>query len=64
MFIKQLSIEVRRTEEKQLRLEIARMVDSGGVEEDQSPECASPTFAIAMKNGTMRVVANFTKLNS
>jgi hypothetical protein len=34
------------------------------LEEDYSSEWASPTFAIAKKNGTIRVVSDFRKINS
>jgi Reverse transcriptase (RNA-dependent DNA polymerase) len=50
--------------EQQLRKEIARLVDIGVLEEDYTSEWASPTFAIAKKNGTIRVVSDFRKLNS
>jgi hypothetical protein len=44
--------------------EIARLVNIGVLEEDYTYEWASPTFAIAKKNGTIRVVSDFRKLNS
>ena len=50
--------------EQQLRTEIARLVDIGVLEEDYASEWASPTFAIPKKNGTIRVVSDFRKLNS
>jgi hypothetical protein len=40
------------------------MVDIGFLEEDYTSEWASPMFAIAKKNGNMRVVYDFRKLNS
>jgi hypothetical protein len=45
--------------------EIVRLVDIGVLEEDYSSEWASesPSFAIPKKNGTMRVVTDFRKLN-
>jgi hypothetical protein len=45
--------------------EIVRLVDIGVLEEDYSSEWASlfPTFAIPKKNGTIRVVTDFRKLN-
>jgi len=55
---------VPRSVEQQLRKEIARLVDIGVVEEDYTSEWASPTFAIPKKNGTIRVVSDFRKLNS
>jgi hypothetical protein len=55
---------VPRSVEQQLRKEIARLVDIGVLEEDYTSEWASPTFAIAKKNGTIRVVSDFRKLNS
>ena len=55
---------VPRAVEQQLRKEIARLVDIGVLEEDYTSEWASPTFAIAKKNGTIRVVSDFRKLNS
>jgi hypothetical protein len=57
---------VPRSVEQQLRTEIARLVDIGVLEEDYTSEWASPTFAIAKKNGTIRVVSDFRKsyLNS
>jgi hypothetical protein len=39
-------------------------VDIRVLEEDYSSEWESPTFAIAKKNGTIRVVSDFRKLNS
>jgi hypothetical protein len=42
---------------------IVRLVDIGVLEEDYSSEWASPSFAIPKKNGTIRVVTNFRKLN-
>jgi hypothetical protein len=41
------------------------LVDIGVLEEDYSSECDSriPTFAIPKKNGTIRVVTDFRKLN-
>jgi hypothetical protein len=39
------------------------LVDIGVLEEDYSSECSSPSFAIHKKNGTIRVVTDFTKLN-
>jgi len=38
-------------------------VGIGVLEEDYSSECASPSFAIPKKNGTIRVVTDFRKLN-
>jgi hypothetical protein len=45
---------VPRSVEQQLHKEIARLVDIG----------AFPSFATAKKNGTIRVVSDFRKLNS
>jgi hypothetical protein len=47
------------------RNEIVRLVDIGVLEEDYSFEWTSRTssFAIPKKNGTIRVVTNFRKLN-
>ena len=39
-------------------------MDIGVLEEDYTSEWASPTFAIAKKNGTIRLVSDFRKLNS
>jgi hypothetical protein len=55
---------VPRAVEQQLRTEIARLVDIGVLEEDYTSEWASPSFAISKKNGTIRVVSDFRKLNS
>jgi hypothetical protein len=55
---------VPRSVEQQLCTEIARLVDIGVLEEDYTSEWASPTFAISKKNGTIRVVSDFRKLNS
>ena len=55
---------VPRSVEQQLRTEIARLVDIGVLEEDYTSEWASSSFAIAKKNGTIRVVSDFRKLNS
>ena len=55
---------VTRSVEQQLRTEIARLVDIEVLEEDFSYEWTSPTFAIVKKNGTIRVVSDFRKLNS
>jgi hypothetical protein len=54
---------VPRSVEYQLRKEIVRLVDIGVLDEDYSSEWASPSFAIAKKNGTIRVVTDFRKLN-
>jgi hypothetical protein len=56
---------VPRSVEQQLKhsKEILRLVDIGVLEEDYSSEWASPSFAIPKKNGTIRVVADFRKLN-
>jgi hypothetical protein len=45
--------------------EMVRFVDIGVLEEDYSSEWASkiPSFAIPKKNGTIRVVTDFRKLN-
>jgi hypothetical protein len=55
---------VPRSVEQQLRKEIPRLGDIGVLEEDYTSEWASPTFAIAGKNGTKRVVSDFRKLNA
>ena len=55
---------VPRSVEQQLRMEISRLVEIGVLEEDYTSEWASPIFAIAKKNGTIRVVSDFRKLNS
>jgi hypothetical protein len=55
---------VPRAVEQQLRTDIARLVDIGVLKEDYASEWASPTFAISKKNGTIRVVSDFRKLNS
>jgi hypothetical protein len=49
--------------EQQLRKDIARLVDIGVLEEDYTSEWASPAFAIAKKNVTIRVVSGFGKLD-
>jgi hypothetical protein len=58
---------VPRSVEQQLQpnKEIVRLVDIGVLEEDYSFEWASmfPSFAIPKKNGIIRVVADFRKLN-
>jgi hypothetical protein len=58
---------VPRSVEQQLQQSkaIVRLVDIGVLEEDYSSECASrcPSFAIPKKNGTIRVVTDFRKLN-
>jgi hypothetical protein len=58
---------VPRSVEQQLQQskEIVRLVDIGVLEEDYSPILASafPSFAIPMKNETIRVVTDFRKLN-
>jgi hypothetical protein len=55
---------VPRSVEQQRRKEIARLMEIGVLEEDYTSEWASPSFAIAKKNGTIRVVSDFRKLNS
>jgi hypothetical protein len=47
----------------QPRKEIVRLLDIGVHEEDYSSEWASPSFAIPKKNGALRVVTDFRKLN-
>jgi hypothetical protein len=57
----------RSVEQKlQQSKEIVRLVDIGVLEEDYSSEWASyfPSFGIPKKNGTIRVVTDFRKLNS
>jgi hypothetical protein len=58
---------VPRSVDQQLQQskEIVRLVDIGVLEEDYSSEWASmcPSFAIPKKNVTIRVVADFRKLN-
>ena len=53
-----------RAVEQKLRTEISRLVDIGVLEEYYTSEWACLTFAIAKKNGTIRVVSDFRKLNS
>jgi hypothetical protein len=43
--------------------EIVRLVDIGVLEEDYFSEWSSPSIAIPKKNGTLRVVTDFRKLN-
>ena len=57
------SYTVPRSVEQQLRKDIARLVDIGVPEEDYSSEWTPPTFSIAKKNGTIRVVPDFKKSN-
>jgi hypothetical protein len=56
---------VPRSVEQQLQQsqEIVRLVEIGVLEEDYSSEWASPSFAILKKNGTIRVVTDFRKVN-
>jgi hypothetical protein len=58
---------VPRSVEQQLQQckKIVRLVDIGILEEDYSSEWAFlfPSFAIPKKNGTIRVVTDFRKLN-
>jgi hypothetical protein len=58
---------VPRSVEQQLQQikEILRLVDIGVLEEDYSSEWASvlPSFAIPKKNGTIRIITDFRKLN-
>jgi hypothetical protein len=54
---------VPRSVELQLRKEIVRLVDIGVLEEYYSSGWASLSFAIPKKNGTIRVVTDFRKLN-
>jgi hypothetical protein len=56
---------VPRSVEQQLQQskEIVRLVDIGVLEEDYSSEWASLSFSIPKKNGTIRVVTDFRKLN-
>jgi hypothetical protein len=62
-----LAYTVPRSVEQQLQpcKEIVRLVDIRVLEEDYSSEWASlvPSFAIPKKNGTIRVVTDFKKLN-
>jgi hypothetical protein len=41
--------------------EIVRLVDIGVLEEDYSPEWASPSIAITKNNRTIRIVTDFRK---
>jgi hypothetical protein len=56
---------VPRSSEQHLQQckEIVRLVDIGVLEEDYSSEWAHPSFAIPKKNGSIRVVTDFRKLN-
>jgi hypothetical protein len=56
---------VPRSVERQLQhnKETERLVDIGVLEEDYSSGCSSPSFAIPKKNGTVRAVTDFRKLN-
>jgi hypothetical protein len=56
---------VPKSVEQQLQhsKEIVRLVDIGVLEEDYFSEWVSPSFAIPKKNGTIRVVTDFMKLN-
>jgi hypothetical protein len=56
---------VPRSVEQQLKQskEIVRLVYIGVLEENYSSEWAAPSFAIPNKNGTIRVVTDFRKLN-
>jgi hypothetical protein len=56
---------VSKSVEQQLQQskEIVRLVGIGVLGEDYSSEWASPSFAIPKKNGTIRVVNDFRKLN-
>jgi hypothetical protein len=58
---------VPRSVEQQLQKskEILRLLDIGVLEEDYSSEWASPlpSFIIPKKNGTIRVITDFRKLN-
>jgi hypothetical protein len=62
------SYTVPRSVEQQLQQikEIIRLMGIGVLEEDYSSEWPSriPSFAIPKKNGTIRVVTDFRKLNS
>jgi hypothetical protein len=60
-----LAYTVPRSVEQRLQQskEIVRLVDIGVLEEDYSSEWASPSFAIPKKNGAIRVVTDFRKLN-
>jgi hypothetical protein len=55
---------VPRSVEQQLCKEIPRLVDIGVLEKDYTSEWASPSFALAKKDGAIRVVPDFRKLNS
>jgi hypothetical protein len=50
--------------EQTLRKEIDRLVKLGVLKKCSDSEWASPTFIIPKKNGTVRVVSDFRKLNS
>jgi hypothetical protein len=56
---------VPRSVEQQLQhsKKIVKLVDIRVLEEDYSSEWASPSFTISKKNGTIRVVTDFRKLN-
>jgi hypothetical protein len=57
-------IEFRSVEQQlQQSKEIVRLVDIGVLEEDYSIEWASTSFAIPKKNGKIRVITDFRKLN-
>jgi hypothetical protein len=54
---------VPRSVEQQLRKEIVRLVDIGVLEEEYSSEWSFASFLIPKKNGTIRLVTDFRKLN-
>jgi hypothetical protein len=55
---------VPKSMEEQLRKEVDRLVEIGVLEEDYTSEWASPSFAIPKKNGTIRLVSDFRKVNN
>jgi 6-pyruvoyl-tetrahydropterin synthase len=57
------TVPISVEQQLQHRKEILKLVDIGVLEEDYYSEWSSPSFAICKKNGTIRVVTNFRKLN-
>jgi hypothetical protein len=63
--VRAYTVPISVEQQLQQSKEIVRLVDIGILEEepDYSSEWASPSFAIPKKNGTIRVVTDFKKLN-
>jgi hypothetical protein len=61
--VRAYTVAISVEQQSQQRKEIVRLVDIGALEEGYSSEWSSPLFAPPKKNGTIKVVTDFRKVN-